>query len=113
MQQVPTSARCQASHPAKGSRGVLATERRRILVVDDDPSVLGLLQALLDTLGNVDVETCSDPEAAVRRVREGGYDLVISDERMPKKSGIEVLSEVRACSPRTPTILLTAYDDGR
>src|SRR5687768_12991901 len=89
MHHVPTTRpRSLVGTPDLGAHGVLATTRRRILVVDDDASVLGLLRALLDTLEDVDVDTCADPETALRRIREGGYDLVISDERMPKKSGL-------------------------
>ena len=100
-----------ASLPPAGA-GVLQATRRRILVVDDDALVLGSLQRLLDTL-DVDVEVCLDPEAALERLSREAFDLVISDERMPKMSGTEVLRRVRASSPRTPTILLTAYRNAR
>ena len=99
------------STPPEGA-GVLQATRRRILVVDDDALVLGSLQRLLDTL-DVDVEVCLDPEAALERLAHEDFDLVISDERMPKMTGTEVLRRVRASSPRTPTILLTAYRDAR
>ena len=82
--------------------------RRRVLIVDDDSSVLGLLSTVLENL-DVDVETCSDPEAAIARFQESAFDLVISDERMPKMTGTEMLRRVRSMSPRTPTIILTAY----
>ena len=72
------------------------------------PGGVSALRSLLNAL-EVDVETCSDPIQAVTMFSAGEYDLVISDERMPKMSGLEMLGKVRAGSPRTPTILLTAY----
>ena len=86
--------------------------RRRILVVDDDAAVLDLLSVVLERV-DADIETCSDPEAAMARFREEAFDVVISDERMPKMSGSEMLRRLRALSPRTPTILLTAYASSR
>lgn len=86
--------------------------RRRILIVDDDTSVLGVLSDVFDSV-DIDVETCSDPELALERFGEGSFDVVISDERMPKMSGSEMLRRLRSLSPRTPTILLTAYGSSR
>lgn len=85
-----------------------AALRRRILVVDDDPSVLGLLSHVLERL-DVDIDTCSDPEAALRRFDEFSYDVVISDDRMPKMSGRDMLAKVRGRRPETPTILITGF----
>jgi DNA-binding NtrC family response regulator len=90
-----------------GSSPAQAT-RKRLLVVDDDAMVLSALRRVLDIL-DVDVETCSDPVRAVEKLAHEAFDLVISDERMPKMSGLDVLGRVRRDSPRTPTILLTAY----
>jgi DNA-binding NtrC family response regulator len=95
-------------HPAGGAPGVIQRTRRRILVVDDDALVLSSLRRLLDLL-EVDVETCSDPERAMSLFVDGSFDLVIADECMPKMSGLEMLGRVRASSPQTPTILLTAF----
>jgi len=86
--------------------------RKRVLVVDDDPGVLSALARLLQAL-EVDVETAADPTRALALFESGEYDLVISDERMPKMSGLDMLRHVRAVSPRTPTILMTAYADPR
>ncbi len=88
--------------------------RRRILVVDDDAGVLFALRRLFGTL-DVDVETCADPESALERLESGSasYDLVISDERMPKMSGLDMLRRVRSAWPGTPTILMTGFGDAR
>jgi CheY-like chemotaxis protein len=82
--------------------------RRRILVVDDDSAVLEVLASVLESV-EADIETCSDPEEALRRFEGETFDLVISDERMPKMRGSEMLRRLRGLSPRTPAILLTGF----
>ena len=94
--------------PQPDRRRTSSRTRRRILVVDDDPGVLQVLQALLERL-DVDVEACLDPEAAVARFEADDFDVVISDDRMPKISGRELLRRVRNLRPATPTILLTGF----
>ncbi|MEM7246263.1 MAG: response regulator [Acidobacteriota bacterium] len=86
--------------------------RKRILVVDDEAHVLFALSRLFNVL-EVDVETCANPVDAVGRIDSSPYDLVISDQKMPQMNGLDVLRHVRASSPRTPTILMTAYGDSR
>lgn len=98
----------ETGHLTGSAAAVLQQTRKRVLVVDDDALVLSALRRVLDTL-EVDVETCTDPLSAVEKLGSEPYDLVISDERMPKMSGLDVLGRVRRDSPRTPTILLTAY----
>ncbi len=94
--------------PEKDRIHQAADVRRRILVVDDDPGVLGLVCAVLELL-DVDVETCADPLTALARFDEARHDVVISDDRMPKMSGREMLARVRGSRPETPTILITGY----
>lgn len=93
---------------SSGGRRPAQALQKRILVVDDDPIILESLRRLLGTL-DVDVTTCADPERAIARFESEPFDLVVSDERMPKMSGLEMLRRVRARSPRTPTILVTGY----
>ena len=82
--------------------------RRRILVVDDDPVVLDVVTEILENV-DADVETCSDPEAALLLFETQSYDVVISDDKMPKMCGRDMLARVRGRSPQTPTILMTGY----
>lgn len=103
---LPTAGRTDSS-----PHGTEQQTRRRLLVVDDDTGVLFALRRLFDTL-DVDVETCTDPQQVLERLESGAcYDCVISDERMPKMSGLEMLRRIRAASPGTPTILMTGYGD--
>lgn len=84
--------------------------KRRVLVVDDDPSICRTLQLGLTKAG-YDVIEARDGEEATRLWRETGADLVSADIHMPRKSGLEVLVDLRAQSPSTPVIVMT--DGGR
>ena len=71
----------------------------RILLVDDEPGILSALRRVFATarpedIGGepVSVEAFDDPEAALVRAGEQPFDLVISDYRMPKLSGVEFLA---------------------
>ena len=79
-----------------------------ILVVDDDPNILHLLQTRLNSAG-FQVLAASNGEQALERLNEQPVDLVLSDVKMPGMNGPELLREVKSAWPRTPVILLTAY----
>jgi two-component system alkaline phosphatase synthesis response regulator PhoP len=79
----------------------------RILVVEDDPGIaLGLEEDL--TLEGYGIETVSDGETALRRAREGRFDLIVLDVMLPKKDGFQICRELRRGAVNTPIILLTA-----
>jgi DNA-binding response OmpR family regulator len=80
--------------------------KQRILVVDDDPSISRTLQIGLGKAG-YDVLEARDGEEATRLWHQGAADLVIADIHMPKKSGLQLISELRTVSPSTPVIAMT------
>src|SRR5271155_5876104 len=93
---------------------VLPTRRRvpRILVVDDHPSIAGLMSQLLSQRG-YDVVTATDAEQAEAEVRRKAPDLILSDVKMPGKSGYE-LCRVLKGDPATrliPFVLITGLSD--
>ena len=71
---------------------------RSILVIDDEASIREVLLILLSRDGH-DVETVADGLAALERLAERDFDLIITDVRMPGVDGIEFYSRVRAWSP--------------
>jgi DNA-binding NtrC family response regulator len=83
---------------------------RRILLVDDDPAVLGSLGEALGDLG-LEVETAPSAEAALGRLSAFSPDVLLSDIRMPGLDGIELLQLVRERAPSIDVVLMTAYDD--
>jgi DNA-binding NtrC family response regulator len=80
----------------------------RILVVDDDPRILELLQMRLEGEG-YRVETAGDGEAALERVAASPVDLVITDLKMPGMDGLELLRRLRDRGGPPKTIFLTAH----
>ena len=80
----------------------------RIMVVDDDPNILEVLQTRLESHGYA-VVTASDGRQALDRLSEQSADLVITDLKMPGMDGIELLERLRARSSDVPTIFLTAH----
>jgi DNA-binding response OmpR family regulator len=79
----------------------------RILIVEDEPAISYGLELDLKTDG-YEVELVEDGEVAVRRGREGAFDLIVLDLMLPKKDGYEVCRELRRGGIRTPVLMLTA-----
>ena len=91
------------------------TERRRqglkpkLLCVDDEPFILDGLRLNLRNHLNLDRKHSLE---AIKRINAGErFDVVISDMRMPKADGAEVLAAVRAAQPKTIRVLLTGHAD--
>jgi len=82
----------------------------RILVVDDERNIRRVLQALLQGDGHeVDAASDGDEARAMLRRADDGYDLVLTDLRMPGCDGMQLLRWVKAAQPDTPTVMLTAH----
>jgi len=86
----------------------------KILIVEDDEPVRNLAARALERDGH-DVETAEDGESGLDRIRacSGGYDLVISDIRMPAMDGIEMAKAAAALFPGLRIMLVTGYADMR
>ena len=81
--------------------------KQRILVVEDDPSILTALVDLLEGEGYAVVQAV-DGNAALKRHGEGAPDLILLDVMIPGLSGYDVCREIRRTDPVTPVIMLTA-----
>ena len=82
--------------------------RGRILVVDDEASLREVLTIMLQREG-YDIDTAADGAAAQALLQESDFDLIISDIKMPRVSGIELLRFVREHAPETMMIMITAF----
>ena len=82
----------------------------RMLVVEDDAVARDLLCEILRADG-FEVEAVEDGAPAVERAGDGRYDLVLSDVRMERVGGLDVLRAFTERSPGTPVILITAFGD--
>jgi len=79
-----------------------------VLIVDDEPSILEILEILLKDEG-MDVRKCTSGRNALALMREQPADVVISDIRMPDLSGVDLLREAKQFAPDTTFILITAF----
>ncbi|OGO70501.1 MAG: two-component system response regulator [Chloroflexi bacterium RIFCSPLOWO2_02_FULL_71_16] len=82
--------------------------QKTVLVADDDAAIRSLLRQVLQDEGYVVQEAATGVEV-VDKVKENGPDLVIMDVRMPELDGIEALSRVKATSPKTSVLIMTAF----
>ncbi len=82
--------------------------KKTILVVDDEPNSLFVTSQLLKDQ-SYQVLTAEDGKSALNKIREEKINLVVTDERMPGISGMEVLRETKKYDARIPVIILTGY----
>lgn len=87
---------------------MMTPARSNILVVDDEPSVLLTVTAILQQEGYA-VDAVPDGKAAIANIASRHYDLVLTDLKMPGIDGLQVLEEVRKRSPKTVTVMMTGY----
>ena len=80
----------------------------KILVIDDEKSILDLLSVVFEKKGYM-VETSLSATRAVELMGNEDFDIIISDIKMPKMSGMELLSYVRKNRPDIPIVMITAY----
>ncbi|MFH2011816.1 MAG: sigma-54 dependent transcriptional regulator [Pseudomonadota bacterium] len=80
----------------------------KILVVDDEPSMLEFLKIMLKREG-YEVDCASGGKDAIEFCKKLSYDIVITDIKMPKVTGIDVLHQIKEIAPETVIIFITAY----
>jgi len=79
-----------------------------VLVVDDQASVRELCKEIIESLG-YRASTAEDGVAALAALEQEQMDIVLTDLKMPRMDGIELLSRVKEISPHTEVVLMTAY----
>ncbi len=80
----------------------------RILVVDDEESLRGMLTELLTECGYV-VATAASGEAALEQIRQSEFHVILTDIRMEKMSGIDLIRHVRAMQSETEVVIMTSH----
>jgi DNA-binding NtrC family response regulator len=80
----------------------------KVLVVDDEVDICRALEFLLIKEG-YDVATANDGERALEMFTKKGFDIVITDLKMPGMSGMDLLKEIQAVSSSVPVIIMTAF----
>jgi DNA-binding NtrC family response regulator len=91
--------------------GMRATEETSVLLVDDDEAACRLLAEVLERDGYRVAAALSVDEALAKLEREGPFDAVLTDLRMPERSGLDLLRIVREREPDALVLVLTAFGD--
>src|SRR5215468_3165140 len=80
----------------------------RILIADDQEMMRDSLAATLAREGH-EIVAAGDGPAAVSKLEAGRFDLLITDLKMPKMTGIELLAEAKRLRPDMPVVMMTAF----
>lgn len=82
----------------------------KILIIEDDTAFCQMLQKFL-TKHNFDITTSFTTEEAKEKLQTSFFDLILSDVRLPKGDGVDLLSSIKTLYPKTQVILMTGYAD--
>ncbi len=83
---------------------------RRILVVDDDEGILGLLRNCMEAMG-ISVDTARDGVEALRLWGTGTYGLVLTDVVYMYSGGIDLVQQIRSVDSEIPILVMTGYGE--
>lgn len=90
-----------------GVKGGIMPEK--ILIVDDEPDMLKLLEMIIKEKTPYTPVVTNNPLEALEMAKEGTYDLLITDLKMPGLDGIELLDTIKQSNEHMPVIVITAY----
>jgi|SRR5579862_2631012 len=102
-------ARLIAQPPAAAPAAPIASTKLRVLFVDDDERILNGLKTLFRN--DYDVSIAGNGEEALALLKKEPAPIVVSDQRMPGMTGVDLLREVRKQWPHSVRLLLTGYSD--
>lgn len=82
--------------------------KKKVLLLDDEPIVCERLKPALEKIGFY-VESYTDGQAVVDRIMEESFDVLVTDLKMQKPDGLEVMDFVKKHSPSTKVIIITGF----
>lgn len=85
--------------------------RRRILLVDDNANGLAARKSVLEELGYLIVTSTSGSDALEQFTAREPFDLVVTDYKMPRMDGLELIGRLRKHTPGLPIVLISGYVD--
>jgi adenylate cyclase len=83
--------------------------KRKLLIVDDEPDMLDFLERVLRT--RFDVYRTSSAETAMSMLAGGDFEVLITDQKMPRVSGLELLERVARQHPTLVKLLISGYSE--
>ncbi|HET6514368.1 MAG TPA: HD domain-containing phosphohydrolase [Thermodesulfovibrionales bacterium] len=84
-------------------------EKGKILIVDDDPVVRGVLSDILSSIGGFGTDVAVDGLEGIEKVKNNYYDVVFTDLTMPRLNGMDLLKETKRLDPTLPIIVITGF----
>lgn len=88
----------------------MSAQNPAILLVDDDPAILSLMETMVSTLGFV-AQSARDGREAMDFLSAEKFEIVITDIKMPRIDGLELLAHIQQFYPQTGVIVVTGYAD--
>ena len=86
------------------------TDRKKILIVDDDKDIVSIVTTMLESRG-WDIKAAYNGRDAMETVSGGMPDVILLDIMMPEMNGIEVLKKIKKIDPDARIIMITAFGD--
>jgi serine/threonine-protein kinase len=109
VQAAPAAKPSQPAPAAAAVPAPRAAPKARILFVDDDERILNAVRALFRQ--DYEVTTAEGGEAALEALKTLDFHVIVSDQRMPGITGVELLRQARTLAPNAVRMLLTGYTD--
>jgi two-component system response regulator FlrC len=81
---------------------------KKILIVDDNPNMSSLLVEMLEVF-QYEALRANDGHDALQKLDEDNYSMVITDMRMPKMTGLELLRAIKEKLPKMPVVVISGY----
>lgn len=94
----------------KWGKLVVAPDKPKLLVVDDEPDMLDFIERGLRR--RFSVTRTNSPEAAIEFLNTGKYEVLITDQQMPKVSGLDLLERISGRHPSLVRILISGFTEG-
>lgn len=94
------------------SQALISTSRLRVLIIDDDPDVCEVVADSLSTSMNCQIALANDGAAGLEKAMADEFDIIITDWKMPRMSGVEFLRQLRGTSglnEMKPVIMISGY----
>lgn len=83
--------------------------KKSILVVDDEPGIVDSIKYILELTERYSVTTSNDAEEAFLKFNNLDFSLVLTDIRMPNKTGLWLMDEIRSTNTEVPIVLMSGY----
>lgn len=87
----------------------MSTAKPRLLVVDDEPDMLDFVERVMRR--HYEVTRCSSAEDAIEALDRGDFAVLITDQKMPRVSGLELLARISGRHSRLVRVLLSGFTD--